>query len=170
MFKTEKIFTKAKSSPFYLWLLNQLLPRMIPFNKPHKYRITHYDDDSVECILPFKKRNLNHIKGLHACALATLAEFTTGFRLLTRLEVKKYRIIMQKIEMEYFYQAKRTAAIASFSTDQKWVEEQVLLPLQQQDAVTVNCQVKIHDEHQNHICTGNIYWQIKPWDKVKTSL
>lgn len=165
MLETDKIIVKAKTSRFYLWLLNRLLPRMIPFNTGHGYTITRFDDEEVRCTLPLKRKNLNHIRGLHACALATLAEFTTGFRLLTKLDVKKYRIIMEKIEMEYFYQGK-TDAFASYRIDDQWVEERVRKPLQDIDAVVVDCEITIHDAKQNHLCTGRVFWQVKEWDKV----
>jgi len=165
MFDSDRIFIKAKFSHFYLWLLNRLLSRMIPFNMGHGYTITQFDDEEVKCTLPLKRNNLNHIRGLHACALATLAEFTTGFRLLTKLDVKKYRIIMEKIEMEYFYQGK-TNAYATYRVDDQWVEEKVLNPLQNKDAVIVDCEIEIHDAWQNHLCTGRVSWQVKEWEKV----
>jgi acyl-coenzyme A thioesterase PaaI-like protein len=166
MHKFEKIVVKAKTSRLYLWLLNRLLPRMIPFNAGHGYTITHFDDSEVRVRLPLKRRNLNHIRGLHACALATLAEFTTGFRLLTRLGAGKYRIIMERIEMEYFYQGK-TDAFAFCRTDEQWVEERVLNPLKHGDSVVVDCEIEVHDANRNHLCTGRVFWQVKEWQKVR---
>src|SRR5690606_830190 len=80
---------KAKTSSFYRRLLNVALDRMIPFNKPHRFRIVEIADDRITTVIPYRKRNLNHIKGLHACALATLSEFTTGFLLLSQLDSGK---------------------------------------------------------------------------------
>jgi len=166
MFNTERVFIKAKSSRYHLWLLNRLLPRMIPFNAGHGYTITGFDDDEVRCTLPFKRRNLNHIHGLHACALATLAELTTGFRLLTRLDASKYRIVMEKIRMEYFYQGK-SDALAVYRIDDQWIEEQVMEPLRSRDSVVVDCEIRIHDARQNHLCTGRVHWHVKEWAKVR---
>ncbi|MDX1609554.1 MAG: DUF4442 domain-containing protein [Halofilum sp. (in: g-proteobacteria)] len=162
----ERILDKAKSSPLHLWLLNRMMGRLIPFNSGHGFAVSHIDDDEVRCTLPLKKRNLNHIRGLHACALATLAEFTTGFRLLTKLGMKRYRIIMQKIEMEYFYQGK-TDAMATFRIDDRWLEQNVLQPLGQNESVVVECEVEIHDTERNHLCTGRVSWQVKDWEKVR---
>ena len=36
------LLNKAKKSRFYLWLLNQVLSRMIPFNLPHMIVISCY--------------------------------------------------------------------------------------------------------------------------------
>jgi hypothetical protein len=32
----------------------------------------------------------------------------------------------------------------------------------------VNCQIKVHDVKGNHLTTGNVFWQIKDWTRVKT--
>ena len=117
--------------------------------------------------LPYKRKNLNHIKGIHACALATVSEFATGFLLLSSLDATKYRIIMQRLEMAYHYQGK-TDAFAAFEISPEWIRSQIEEPLRTNDAIIVPCEIKIHDTQGNHLSTGNIFWQIKDWAKVKT--
>ena len=169
MINLGKIVQKAKSSAIQLKLLNLALSRMIPFNKPHGFKIIELGDHHLKALLPYKKSNFNHIKGLHACALATLSEFSTGFLLLTRLDASKYRLIMKKIEIEYHYQGKKDA-VARFEVTDQWIEEEVITPLQNDDAVTVICEVQIHDKAGNHLTTGRVHWQIKDWSKVKTKV
>ncbi|HRG09582.1 MAG TPA: DUF4442 domain-containing protein [Cyclobacteriaceae bacterium] len=167
MLQAEKILIKARHSGFYLWLLNVALDRMIPFNKPHGFRILELEQHRLKTSVPYKRRNFNHIRGLHACGLATLSEFTTGFLLLSALGMKKYRIIMQRLEMNYHYQGKM-AATAEFTISKEWIEEKVVKPLQTQESVVVPCEIKIHDVKGNHLTTGLVYWQFKDWAKVKT--
>lgn len=167
MFDPNTLVQKAKSSSFYLWLLNQALDRMIPFNKPHGFRITEIGDFNLKTFIPYKRKNFNHIRGIHACAMATVSEFTTGFLLISKLDAKKYRLIMQRLEMDYHYQGK-VNAYASFSISEEWLSEKIYLPLQTNDAVLIPCEVKIHDEKGNHLTTGTIFWQVKDWAKVKT--
>ena len=167
MIDPAKIIEKAKHSPFYLRVLNWSLNRMVPFNKPHGFKVVGIGDDHLKTLIPFKKRNLNHIRGLHACALATLSEFTTGFLLVSKLDGKKFRLIMQRLEMDYHYQGKMNAS-AVFNTSEEWFAENIYNPLRTSDAVVVPCEVKIHDEEGNHLKTGKVYWQIKNWSKVKT--
>ena len=164
-----RLVTKAKSSGFYLWILNIGLNRMVPFNKPHGFKVQEIGDFHLTTKAPYNRRNFNHIKGIHACALATLAEFTTGLLLLIKLDPKKYRLIMQKLTMEYHYQA-RMDAEAIFSISDEWLRLNVLEPLTTEEKVTVNCEVKIHDIQNNHLATGIITWQIKKWDKVRTKV
>lgn len=167
MFDPNEVLRKAKHSSLYMRILNWSLDRMIPFNKPHRFRIIAIDDYSIQVRIPYRTRNFNHIRGLHACALATISEFTTGFLLVSRLDQKKYRLIMRRLEMEYHYQGKMDA-VASFSFSPEWLQEKIMVPLQSQDAVEVICEVKIHDTAGNHLTTGHVYWQIKDWSRVKT--
>ena len=76
---------------------------------------------------------------------------------------------MQKMEMEYHYQAKENI-VAEYIATSDWIESQILKPLESQNAVVVNCEVNTRDIQNNHITTGNIFWQIKDWSKVKTKL
>ena len=74
---------------------------------------------------------------------------------------------MQKMEMNYHYQAK-IDTVVSFKIDQEWLTKHVIDPLKTSESVVINCEVVSHDSQNNHLTTGHIYWQIKPWDKVKT--
>ncbi|GAB1446624.1 MAG: DUF4442 domain-containing protein [Cyclobacteriaceae bacterium] len=169
MFDTAKILEKAKKSSFYRRLLNFSLDRMIPFNKPHGFHVMEIGDYYLKTGIPYRKSNFNHIRGLHACALATISEFTTGFLLITKLDAKKYRLIMQKLEMNYHYQGKMDA-YAEFSISEEWLNNEIYYPLDSAEAVVVICEVKIHDKDGNHLTTGLVHWQIKNWDKVKTKV
>ncbi len=140
---------------------------MIPFNSPHKFQLIEIGDNSLKALIPYRRSNFNHIKGLHACALATISEFATGFLLLSRLDQKKYRIIMQRIEMDYHYQGKMDA-FAEFSFTNEWLQNEIILPLQSQESVVVPCIIKIHDAKGNHLTTGKVFWQFKDWTKVRT--
>ncbi len=167
MFNPAQLLEKAKTSQRHLKLLNFGLARMIPFNKPHGFRIIEIKDRCVTTLLPYKRMNWNHIKGLHACALATISEFTTGIVLLSSLDPNQYRIIMQRMEMDYHYQGKMNVT-AKFEVTEEWLKQEVIDPLKQEDAVVVKCEIKTIDLDGNHITTGNIYWQVKDWKKVKT--
>lgn len=167
MFDTTQLIERAKTSKRHLAILNFGLARMIPFNKPHGFKIIKIGDDFVHVKIPYKRINFNHIKGIHACALATASEYSTGLVLLNKLDAKAYRIIMQKMEMNYHYQGKMDV-IVKYELTEKWLEDNIIRPLKNDESVVVNCEVKSYDTQGNHLTTGNIYWQIKPWNKVKT--
>jgi len=158
---------KAKSSGFYLWLLNVAFERMVPFNRPHGFKIVEVGDYHLITRLPYKTRNLNHLKGLHACALATLTEITGGFIMVTRLDPKKYRLILKKLEVDYLYQGK-TDATGEFRISEEWLQKNVLKPLESAESVEVITEINITDTKGNQLTAGKAYWQVKDWSKVKT--
>jgi hypothetical protein len=169
MFDPESLFEKATYSRFHKWILNIALDRMVPFNKPHGFKVLEISKQEVTTLIPYKKSNFNHIKGLHATALATLSEFTTGLMLLNVLGTKNYRIILQRLDIEYHYQGKKDA-VANYKVDDQWLNENVHKPLERQDSTIVPCKVSIADVSGNELTSATIYWQIKSWEKVKTKL
>ena len=169
MFSLDVLIKKAQRSRFNKWILNLVLNRMIPFNKPHGFKVLEISKQEVKTFIPYKRRNFNHIRGLHATALATLSEFTTGLMLLNVLGTKNYRIILQRLDIEYHYQGKMDA-IANFKVTEQWLDENIYQPLTHQDSVTALCSVMIHDIQGNQLTKARVYWQIKPWEKVKTKV
>ena len=142
---------------------------MIPFNSAHGITVTALTQYSVTLRLPYKRSNLNHIKGLHACALATTSEYATGLLLVSNLGFADYRIIMQRLEMAYHYQGKMDAT-ATFSISRDWLEQSIINPLDTVESVVIPCEIKTFDSSGNHLTTGHVHWQIKKWSRVKTSL
>lgn len=167
MDKLNSLIAKAKHSTFYLWLLNVVLLKTVPFNKPHGLKVIQIGDDELTITAYPKKANLNHIKGIHACLLATLCEYVSGLSLLTHFSPKEYRIILKSINMTYHYQAK-TAVSVTFKITKQQIEEEILKPLKTQEAIFREFPVEVYDTQNNHICTGLINWQIKAWKNVKT--
>lgn len=161
-----KLISDAQTSGFGKWKLNFLLQRFIPFNKPHGIKILELSSNRVEVLLPYKRKNLNHIKGLHACAMATSAEFASGFLLLSRLGVENYRLIMQSLEVEYFYQGKENAK-AIYEITEEDLLNKIIEPLKTQEKVNYSCVIQVEDQSGNHLCTAKSNWQIKSWTKVK---
>jgi acyl-coenzyme A thioesterase PaaI-like protein len=161
------ILEDAQSSAFGLWKFNFLLHRMIPFNKPHGLKVTQITANKAVVHIPFKKANLNHIKGLHACVQATAAEYASGLLLLSRLGFKDYRIIMESMELKYSYQGK-IAANAVFELSEESLEKEIKIPLERGEVVYYKAQISVKDEKGNELCIATTNWQLKPWNKVKT--
>lgn len=167
--KINELLTKASTSSFSLWLLNFVLLRNIPFNKPHQLKIISIAKNKVEIQYPYITSNLNHLKGLHACGLATVSEYSTGLLLLNHLNPDNYRLIMKSLTMEYHYQGKKSAS-ATFELEDAWVNKNVIEPLKSNDAVFVDCEVKVKDVDGNHLSTCKTQWQIKKWEKVRVKV
>ena len=99
MKKLAKLFIQAKQSSWGLWKLNFALKYGIPFNRPHGIKIKLLSDNKVQTYIPNWRINHNHIRGIHACGLATVAEFCSGLLLLSRVNPVKYRLIMKELKM-----------------------------------------------------------------------
>lgn len=166
MDKLQVLIQKAKHSGFYLWLLNRILLRTVPFNKPHRISVTKIGDGELTMQARNIKANRNHIAGIHACLLATLCEYVSGLSLLLHFSPKEYRIILKNIHMTYHYQAKTDVQV-NFRINQEQIERDILAPLKTQEAVFREFPVEVYDQENNHICTGLINWQIKAWKNVK---
>lgn len=167
MKKLLRLIDKARKSKFYLKLLNVVLSQAVPFNKPHGLLIKEMYDDGFRILLPFKRRNLNHIKGIHACALATLAEFASGLTLMMNLASDEYRLIMKSMSMTYHYQA-RTDVVVSIRLSKEWMDSTIFSNLKNADSVLAEVKADVYDVQQNLVCTGIINWQVKKWQSVKT--
>lgn len=165
----EKYIASAKASKYGLFRLNFGLGFIIPFNRPHRIKITQISDDFVQTQIPYRRKNFNHIKGIHACGLATAAEFASGFMLISKLGTTRYRLIMESLEMKYHYQAKTTIT-ATFKVSGSWLNEMIFEPLKSAEAVLVKCEILLRDTAGNHVATGYTNWQIKDWSKVKTKV
>jgi len=166
MTQLNRLVKKAEKSPFYLWLLNVVLLRTVPFNAPHRIKIKRIDHEGIMVYAPKRRSNQNHIHGLHACLLATLCEYASGLSLLLHISPDEYRIILKNIHMTYHYQAK-TAVTVRFQLSKEQVEQSILPQLASQESIFQEFTVEVYDLHNNHICTGLINWQIKAWKNVK---
>lgn len=162
-----KYLENAQTRSWSLRKLNIILGLGIPFNKPHGIKIVKVEPNAIVTTIPLKRKNLNHIKGIHACGLATTAEFCSGLVLLRRLNPSEYRLIMQKIEVEYHYQAKFTCN-ARFELDDAKFESDIQAPLVKDGVAFYTCEIPVHDVKGNHVCTAYTRWQIKAWKNVKT--
>ncbi len=162
-----RLLEGARRSPFRLKLLNLMLGRVIPFNRPHGVRIIALGDDWVQTGTDYRRRNHNHLRGIHACCIATVAEFSSGLLFLSRLNPARYRLIMAKLEIDYRYQAKEPIVATSRISDEE-LKEAILKPLAKKESVLVTRPTEVHDMQGNLIAVAQVTWQIKPWDKVRT--
>ena len=163
------LLQKARVSAFSRTLLNAILPWMIPFNRPHGFKVVPLPEGGISVQIPYWRINRNHIKGIHACALATAAEMCSGLSVLEHLDPKHYRLIMRSLHMDYHYQAKMNA-VASCSPDPEMIRTTVVEPLKTTEAVDYTSTVLLKDSKGNHLATGTITWQVKGWGKVRTKL
>ncbi len=168
MKKLMQLMQQAQHSKFKLWLLNRGALRMIPFNNQHGFIINKITPESIETKAPYQKRNFNHLRGIHACGLATIGELSAGMLLLMVFNPSKYRVIMSHLEVDYHYQAKMPVrSIAEMKADE---QQQLLQQLDSGEVILKEMHSNLYDDDKNHIATVKTTWQLKPWSKVKTKV
>jgi hypothetical protein len=163
-----KQLNAAMHSRWALRRLNWMMWLGIPFNHPHRIRIHKVEADAVTTRIDMRRKNKNHIGGIHACGLATTAEFCSGLVLLRHLDPRKYRLIMQKMELQYHYQAKEDA-LARYSLTEQEIESGLLKTVAAEGVGFFTCEIPVHDLSGNHLCTAFTTWQVKDWAKVRTA-
>lgn len=162
------LLAAARTSAWKRFLLNQGLNFTIPFNSPHGFRVEPMKAGGIRVRIPWWHVNRNHIRGMHACALATGAELCSGLSVLEHLDPKQYRLIMASLHMDYHKQAKGTA-LAECLPEPADIERAVIVPLRSAESVRYTSKVEVKDAQGVHVATGTIVWQVKAWSKVKTS-
>ena len=161
-----KLIKKAKHSKTSLCFLNLVLRYAIPFNKPHGFKIHKIDSHSITTFAPYKKKNFNHLRGIHACAIATVGELAAGLNLMNHFSPSQYRFIMSHIDIDYHYQAKKGIfAHASMSDEAR---AKIVDHLKDNEKILQEIITDIYDVDQQKVATIKTVWQIKDWKKVRT--
>ncbi|MCB0767485.1 MAG: DUF4442 domain-containing protein [Flavobacteriales bacterium] len=163
------LLSKARTSAYSRWWLNRVLPFSIPFNRPHGFEVLPLRDGGISVRIPYWRVNRNHIKGIHACAIATASEMCSGLSVLEKLDPKQYRLIMRTLHVEYHYQAKKPA-LATCVPSTEEIAQRVVMPLATEDSVDYGSTVEVRDVDGNHLATATVVWQVKPWSKVRTKV
>ncbi len=166
MKQLENILNKAYKNKFWLWVLNKGLNRVIPFNAPHKFHIEKIDLNHIQVKIPYIKKNLNHLNGIHACALATASEFACGFLLISRLSPSKYRLIMRSMHVDYIKQGK-TDLWVKFNLSEKKIEE-IKTKLSESEQCLEILEVEVRNSKEELISIAKLEWQLKAWNFVNS--
>ena len=66
--------------------IKQLMPQLVPFVATLGIRYEHLDATTAVCVLPDDGRFYNHVGGLHAGAIFTLAETASGALVIGNFE------------------------------------------------------------------------------------
>ncbi len=164
-FGLEQVLTRAYTSKFWLRMLNIGLWYKIPFNKPHRFKIVSLSENEIRVHIPYIRKNLNHLNGIHACALATASEYACGFLLISRLSSSKYRLIMRSMQLDFIKQGKQDLYI-HFQIPEDRISE-----IKNKLRETTQClewlEVEVRDKDQNLISIAKLEWQLKEWRQIR---
>ncbi len=151
-----------------LFILSKAFQFAIPFNKPHDFQIVRADENSVTTFAKYKRVNFNHIKGIHACALATIGEFSAGTCLIKKFGMEKYRFILKTLNAEYHYQGKMDVYSTTTISDEQ--VNKVKEELNKDDKSLITLISEIENKKGERVATITTTWQLKEWSKTKVKV
>jgi acyl-coenzyme A thioesterase PaaI-like protein len=160
----DKLFTKSED-PKMLFALEKLFIFGIPFNKPHGIKFKKLSQFESRLFLPNKRINHNHLGGIHACAIATLGEFTAGLLLCKNYPTARFRIIMKDLHVE-FYKQGRTDVYGQANISESQLGS-ITQNIAKEDKAEIKLETKIFDSNQEQLATVTTSWQLKDWNKSK---
>jgi acyl-coenzyme A thioesterase PaaI-like protein len=154
-----------KSTPLSLILINRLLPQIVPFNQAHNISIVKMDSQKTYTFLPFKRSNKNHVSTMHACAIATLGEFSAGIMLMREIPLYKYRMVLKELSTDYHFQAKQSlTGIATLPAGFDQEKE----TLKKNGTLTIPLVTEIFDQEKRLVATTTSLWHLKRWSLTHT--
>ena len=141
--------------------LDRLMRVALPFNRPHRIGIIEVNEEAVKVSLPERRSNRNHLGGMHACAIATALEFSSGASVLIELGMRDYRIIMSRIEVDYLAKPQGNCTATS---KRNTPEVQGLSDVLQKEGVArVQLSAALHDARGEHCAQALVHWHLKVW-------
>lgn len=144
--------------------LTRVFWRWIPFNRPHRFRIVALAPGRAQVSASLRRANLNHLGTLHACALATIGEFSAGLALLGAFSPSEYRLIMSRLEVDYTRRADGpVSALASISSEDIIEIQKGLATLGLSEQILTTY---LTSEDGSQVAEVRSHWQIKAWRQV----
>lgn len=162
-----KFIQQSAHSHRTLWLLNFFMSFLVPFNRPHRFKICAVNKDYAETFAPYRRRNFNHVRGIHACALATVGELSAGLLLMYHFPPEQFRVIMSRMQIDYHYQAKKDVRARATMTESEIDALKKMLNDSGKPQQTITTIIK--DTSDALIATVATTWQIKSWSAVNTA-
>ena len=142
--------------------LDRLMRVALPFNRPHKIRIDAVSEEAVIVLLPDRKSNRNHLGGMHACAIATALEFSSGASILLEVGMRDYRIIMARLEIDYIAKPKGDC-VAKANRNTPDVQGLTGV-LEARGVARIVQRSSLYDAAGEHCAEAAVHWHLKAWE------
>ena len=135
------------------WLFSRIVGRVAPYSGSIRAEVVELRAGYAEARMRDRRRLRNHLRCLHAIALANLAEFTGNLALAYSIPGNA-RFIVTRIGMEYFHKARGTiTAVCSSTMPSDNTEREVEIV------------IELRDAQGTPVCRGTLYSLVGPVNK-----
>lgn len=124
---------------------------MVPYTGALGARVESLDPGRAVITLRDRRGVRNHLRSVHAVALANLAEFVSGTAMLTALPTG-VRGIVTRLEIEYFKKARGT--ITGRAT--------IVLPQTIDQPLTLHPEAELFDNAGDLVARARVTWKVQP--------
>lgn len=137
-----------------------------PFNAPLRATVQVWEPGLCRIRVPNRRPLHNHLRGIHACALATAGETPAGLLLLRTFPFSRFRLILKDLSIAYERQARTDLVAEADLPDEERLRVQAGLDAGQPQLVTV--ETRIGEPAGARLATVRTTWQVKAWDQVRS--
>lgn len=132
------------------WLFSRLLGFMVPYTGSIRATVEHFEPGHARVRLRDRRRVRNHLRSVHAIALANVGEVTTGLALIGSVG-SDVRAILTGLDVRYTKKA-RGPLVAESECQVPHVTESIDLPVE----------ATVRDASSDVVATVTAHWRLGP--------
>lgn len=133
------------------WLFARVLGRMVPYSGTIRPRVVELEPGRVVVSIRERRALRNHLRSVHAVALANLGELSSGLAMTLRLPAG-VRGIPTRIDTEYLKKARGTITAVGRAEP----------PDEIRDAVDAIATAEMSDETGDVVARTTVRWRLSP--------
>jgi acyl-coenzyme A thioesterase PaaI-like protein len=131
------LWDRLSTRPGGRWIFSMLLGRIVPYTGSIKPRVLELTSTGARVELRDRRSVRNHLRSVHAIALANLAELSTGLPLAYAVQPRG-RAILLSLNVEFLKKARGTlVGSSSFVAPSADREQDIDIPVEVRDAAGI---------------------------------
>lgn len=144
------MWDRFSNRPGGRWIFSKLLGRMVPYTGSIKPRVLSLSETGARIEMRDRRAVRNHLRSVHAIALANLAELSTGLPLAYAVQPRG-RAILVSITVEFLKKARGTLiGSSSFVAPKADRDEDIEIP------------VEVRDDAGDVVARARARWRVGP--------
>jgi len=146
-----KAWNKLGHTAFGRKLFNFILARTVPYSGNIKAEVLALGNGEVTIAMKDRRAVRNHLKSIHAIALANLGELASGMAMFSKVS-NDTRAIVVDLDIKYLKKARGRLIATGKANPPNIIEE----------STTSIVQAEIKDEFDDIVATINVHWLLSP--------